>query len=144
MNSGLLGYITPLLLVIAANSCYHFISKSTPANINCFLGLSATYGVAFLLSTAMFVFSKHEAAATELARLSPANFLLGAVVFGVEYGWLWVYRSGWPVSKASIIANICVAFVLFIVGVFVMKENVSFKQAIGFIVCILGVYLVNA
>lgn len=144
MSSGSFGYLAPLLLVIAANSCYHFLSKSTPANVNCFLGLSATYGVAFLLSLVLFALSKHEAAAVEVSRLSPANFLLGVVVLGVENGWLLVYRSGWPVSRASLIANICVAFVLFLVGVFVLKEGISAKQAVGFLVCVLGVYLINS
>ena len=51
-------YYIPLLMVIGCNLGYHILSKSLPNNINPFIGLSATYGVAFLGSLILFAIRK--------------------------------------------------------------------------------------
>lgn len=33
-----------------------------------------------------------------------------------------MYRNGWEISRASVIANICVAMILLIIGLTVFKE----------------------
>ncbi|MDO5516091.1 MAG: transporter [Clostridium sp.] len=110
-----LGYMVPLLLVIFCNLCYHLLSKSIPSDINPFLGLSVTYGVAFV----------------------------GLVIIGVEGGYMLMYRAGWEVSKASVCANIVLAVLLLIIGAVFFKELLDVKKIIGVLLCILGIVLLK-
>lgn len=137
-------YFAPLLLVIAANTCYHFISKSTSSQVNPFLGLVGAYGVSLLLSTVLFFVTKTESLAAEISKLQSANFLLGLAVLGMESGWILMYRNGWEVSKASVIANICVAMILLAIGVLVFREALSLKKVAGLLICVVGVALINS
>jgi len=144
MSSNGILYFAPLFLVIAANSCYHLISKSVSSEANPFLGLAAAYGTAFLLSIVFFLLTKRGGFAAETAHLKPVNFVQGVVLLGVESGWLWMYGAGWQVSRASIIANICTSSVLFGVGTLGLKESTSVEQALGFLICLAGVCMVNS
>jgi len=69
---------------------------------------------------------------------------MGFAVLGVESGWIFMYINGWEISKASIIANICVAIILFIAGIIIFKDAISIKKVIGLLVCIIGVFLLNS
>ena len=51
-------YFLPLVIVIFCNIGYHTFSKSLPSNINPFIGLAATYGVAFVGSLFLFLLTK--------------------------------------------------------------------------------------
>ena len=137
-------YLAPLFLVICANSFYHLISKSTPETLNPFWGLTATYSVALIFSATLFLFTKSDSISFEVSRIKWSNFLMGIAVLGVESGWIWMYRNGWEISRASVIANICVAIILLIIGVTVFKEEITVKRIAGFVICILGVYLLNS
>lgn len=144
MNYLNITYLAPLLLVIAANSFYHFISKNTSASLNPFLGLTATYGIALIFSLILFWLTKNASLSVEISKIKAANFLMGLAVLGVESGWLLMYRSGWEISKASVIANICVAVILFIVGFIIFREELSIMKLVGLLVCIIGVSLLNS
>lgn len=144
MGDGSIPYLAPLFLVICANSFYHFVSKSTPATLNPFLGLTATYGVALVFSAVLFLVTKTGSLSFEVSRIKWSSFLLGIAVFGVESGWILMYRNGWEISRASVIANICAAMILLVIGLVVFREALSAKRLAGFAICILGVYLLNS
>jgi len=58
-------------------------------------------------------------------------------------GYVFVYRAGWAVSTASVVANIGLACVLLVVGYLLYKENISLTQMFGFFVCMVGLILIN-
>ncbi|WP_407424770.1 EamA family transporter [Methanobrevibacter sp.] len=62
---------------------------------------------------------------------------------GFEVGYVFVYRAGWQVSNATVVANIGLACVLIVVGYLLYKENVSIRQILGIIVCMIGLILIN-
>lgn len=137
-------YLAPLVLVICANSFYHLISKSIPETLNPFLGLTVTYGVALIFSAVLFLCTKSDSVSLEVSRIKWSSFLLGIAVWGVESGWIWMYRNGWEISRASVLANICVAMILLVVGLTVFREEITVKRMAGFAICVLGVYLLNS
>lgn len=139
-----ISYLAPLFLVICANSFYHFISKSTPETLNPFLGLTATYSVALVFSAVLFLCTKSDSVSLEVSRIKWSSFWLGIAVLGVESGWILMYRNGWEISRASVIANICVAVILLIIGLTVFREEITGKKIVGFALCVLGVYLLNS
>lgn len=108
------------------------------------MGLTATYSIALIFSIILFTLTKNACFSVEISKIKVTNFLMGIAVLGVECGWILMYRNGWEVSKASIIANICVAIILFIVGFIIFREEITAKKIAGLLVCIIGVFLLNS
>ena len=138
-----LSYIAPLFLVILSNTAYHLLSKTTSAQLNPFAALTATYGMSFLGCIALFLLTHKDPYLAELSQLRPANFIMGLVIIGIEGGYLMMYQKGWEISRASVMTNICVAILLFLLGVLLFHEGVSPKKVAGIILCAAGIALVN-
>lgn len=138
-----MGYIAPLLLVIFCNLCYHLLSKSLPGNTNPFIGLAATYGVAFIGSMILFWITKNTIFANEKNSINIFNLIIGMVIIGIEGGYMLMYRAGWEVSKASVFANIVLASLLLILGAVLFKEPMDAKKIIGVVLCALGITLLK-
>lgn len=136
-------YFLPLVMVICCNLGYHLLSKSLPSNINPFIGLSATYGVAFLGSLLLFAITKVTIYSNQKVNINMYNLLLGIVIIGVEGGYMLMYRAGWEVSKASVVANIVLAILLLFIGAIVFHESVAVKKIAGIILCVLGIALIK-
>lgn len=136
-------YFLPLVMVICYNLGYHLLSKSLPSNINPFIGLSATYGVAFLGSLLLFAITKVTIYSNQKVNINMYNLLLGIVIIGVEGGYMLMYRAGWEVSKASVVANIVLAILLLFIGAIVFHESVAVKKIAGIILCVLGIALIK-
>ena len=134
----------PIGLVVLSNTVYNICAKSTPENANAFLSLAVTYCVAMVVAlAAFFVSPNRQGIAVELKALNWTAFLLGASVFALELGYIFIYRVGWKVSIASLTANIGLACVLLIVGMLFYKEVLSLRQIAGMIVCGAGLFLIN-
>lgn len=138
-----IAYVLPLVIVIFSNTLYHLISKKTPSQINPFAALTITYGVAFLGSMILFLLTEKNDYLTALQQLPLRNFLMGLVIIGVEGGYLLMYQKGWEVSNGSLIANICVAVLLFFLGITLFQEKVSIIKAFGIFLCIAGIVIMN-
>jgi uncharacterized membrane protein len=136
--------IWPILLVVCANTFYNISAKSTPDGINAFASLSITYLVAAVLSIIMFLITNNQK--NLFAEISKANWtslVLGVSIVALEIGYINIYRAGWKISIASLIANIGLACVLLVIGLMLYKEAISLRQFVGMIVCIIGLFLIS-
>lgn len=134
----------PILLVICANTFYNISAKSTPVAINAFASLSITYLVASILS--LMLFFKTGTQKNLLVEISKANWtslVLGIAVVALEFGYISIYRAGWKISIASLVANIALACVLLTVGLLIYKETISLRQVCGMLICALGLFLIR-
>ena len=80
---------------------------------------------------------------TEFSKANWTSFLLGISVVALEFGYISIYRAGWKVSTASLVANISLACVLLFVGILLYKEALSFKQLAGMAICVFGLILMS-
>ena len=135
--------IFPLILVIVCNVGYHLFSKNVPNNINPFFGLIITYSVAFFGSVLFYFLTRNNFFPESKANINLFSVLLGLVVIGVEGGYMLMYQAGWEISKASLIANICLSVLLVIIGALFFKEALTFKKLIGILICILGIIVIK-
>ena len=136
--------IWPILVVILSNTFYNICMKSMPNDVNPFGALMVTYIVSAIITAIIFVFMvKPSNVVFELSKVNLTSIVLALVLVGLEVGYVFVYRAGWSVSTASVVANIGLACVLLVVGFFLYKENVSIKQIIGIFVCMFGLVLIN-
>lgn len=136
--------IWPVGLVVLANVLYNICTKSTPAEANAFLSLTITYLVAAGVSALLFWADRSAGGlGSELKQLNWTSLVLGVCIIGLEFGYICIYRAGWPVSMGSLVANLCLACVLVVVGVLLYKEVVTLRQILGLVVCGAGLVLLS-
>jgi uncharacterized membrane protein len=137
-------FYVPIALTIVANVFYHICQKSMPQNINPMLALMVTYITAAILCVFILAFNlKGQSLAVEVAKINWAPIALGVAIFGLELGFFLAYRVGWNISLAALISNISVSVLLIPIGVAVYKEAISPQTALGIILCIAGLILIN-
>ena len=115
-----------------------------PSDVNPFGALMVTYLVATIISAIIFVYMVGSSnVGEEISKINWTSVILALAIVGLEVGYVFVYRAGWTVSTASVVANIGLACVLLLVGYFLYRENVSINQIVGIIVCMFGLVLIN-
>lgn len=103
-----------------------------------------TYLVATIISAIIFAYMVGPSnVSAEISKINWTSVILALAIVGLEVGYVFVYRAGWAVSTATVVANIGLACVLIFVGYFLYKENVSINQIVGIVVCMFGLVLIN-
>lgn len=137
-------YIWPLGLVVLSNVFYQICAKSVPDKMNPFASLTITYVVSALLSLIMFFVSDKDGNIFhEYQKANWAPFVLGLVIIGLEVGFIYVYKAGWPVSVAQVVQSAVLAVILLFVGYALYKEAITWNKIVGIIVCLAGLGLIN-
>ena len=135
--------IWPLLIVVGANTIYNISTKSTPSDVNAFASLATSYFIAMLGSVVMFFLtSDSKNLLVEISKTNWSALALGIAIVGLEFGYICIYRAGWKIGVASLVANISLACVLLLVGLFVYKEVITLKQLLGMGICAVGLMLI--
>lgn len=134
--------VWPILVVVGANTMYHICAKFVPEGASPFAALTITYLVAAVCSLGLFFLtSQQKNLFTAIGQTNWASVVLGLAVVALEFGYIYVYRSGWKTGVGSMVANVALACILLLVGFLVFKEGVSLKQIAGVAVCGVGLFL---
>lgn len=133
-----------ITLAICSSALYHFVAKSTPANVNFSVSLIVTYAVALgvTLITAL-LFPADKGFAAELKNLNWASFLLAIAVVGIEFGFLLTYRAGWNLGIAAVLVNVVASLILLPIAVIFFKDKISWVNIVGIFVCLAGLVMLN-
>ncbi len=133
-----------ITLAICSSALYHFVAKSTPSNVNFTVSLLVTYAVAFIVTLfGFFFFPATEGIAVELKKLNWASIGLAIAVVGIEFGFLLVYRSGWNLGIAAVLTNVIASLILVPVAILLFKDNISWVNIAGILVCLAGLVMLN-
>lgn len=133
-----------LLLAIACTVGYHLVLKLTPAGANPLLSLLVTYTLVCLLFGVILVAQPGEFAwRQELRQLNWTALALAVAIVGLDLGFLFLYRSGFEVSLGALVTQSAAAMVLLVVGVVAFREQLSPGNALGIVLCLVGLWLVN-
>ncbi len=68
---------------------------------------------------------------------------MGFAIVGIELGYILMYRNGWEISSAALVANIIVAVLLLLIGFLFYKDVITGIQLLGAILCIVGLLLIK-
>ena len=90
-----------------------------------------------------FITSEEKNLLHEISKMNWSTYALGVTIVGLEFGYLFIYRAGWKISIASLLANISLACVLLIVGFLIYKESLNARQILGIGVCVVGLILIG-
>lgn len=131
-------------LAIASSAFYHFVAKSTPSNVNFTVSLLVTYAVAFVVTLlGFFFFPATKGVTAEIKQLNWASIGLAVAVVGIEFGFLLTYRSGWNLGIAAVLVNVVASLILVPVAIFVFKDEISWVNILGILVCLAGLVMLN-
>ena len=134
----------PIVLVIVCNTVYQVCAKSVPADMNPLASLTVTYLVAAIMSGLLYVWlGTGVDFQGEYKKLNWAPFALGAVIVGLEAGWIYAYKAGWPVSTAFIVQSAALAAALLLVGYLLYQEPLVWNKVIGVVICLVGLVVIN-
>lgn len=95
-------------------------------------------GISLIL---FFVFSEDKNLLAEMSKANWATYVLGIVLVLLEVGWIYMYRVGWKISVASVVANIGLACALLLVGALFYKEVLTLRQLSGILLCMASMFL---
>lgn len=138
-------YIWPIGLAVLSNVFYQICAKSVPESMNPFASLTVTYAVGAAASLVLYFLSGRGGnLLQEYAKLNWAPFVLGLVIVGLEVGFIYAYKAGWPVSTAQIVQASVLGVILIFVGYFLYKEQLSWLKIAGILICLFGLGLINA
>jgi len=133
-----------ITLAICSSALYHFVAKSTPADVNFTVSLLVTYAVAFVITLFTFYFFPTSNGVTaELKKLNWASIGLAIAIVGIEFGFLLVYRSGWNLGIAAVLVNVVGSLIVLPVAVFFFRDKISWVNAAGIFVCLVGLVMLN-
>lgn len=143
-REAMFSYIWPLGLVVVSNVVYQICAKSVPEKMDPFASLTITYGIGTVVSLIMFlIMSRGGNLFHEYRQTNWAPFVLGLVIVGLEVGYIYAYKAGWPVSVAQIVQASLLAVILIFVGYMLYKEQITWNKIVGILICLAGLGLIN-
>ena len=133
-----------LTIAIVATVGYHLVLKVTPAAVNPFLSLAATYAIVTLAFVAIYATLPGTASLRESLQLLnwTAIGLAVAIVF-LDLGFLMLYRAGYNVSLGQLVTQSAAALLLLLVGVAFFRDKLSLWNIAGIVLCVVGLWLIN-
>ena len=136
--------IWPIVLIVASNILYQICAKSVPKDMDVMASMTVTYLVGAVCSGLMFFAMNRTPHLLQVcSKLNAAPILLGISVVGLEVGYIYAYKVGWPVSIASTVQSAFLAVALIFVGALLYNETITPQKVIGVIICLAGLYLIN-
>jgi drug/metabolite transporter (DMT)-like permease len=133
-----------IALTVLSNVLYHLFQKLIPAGVNPLLALTATYLVAAVVTLLLLPFFPLAGSlGAEVRKVGWPSVALGAVIVGLELGFLLAYRAGWNLSIASLVSNTTVALLLIPVGLLLFKEELKPVHIVGVLLALVGLVLVG-
>lgn len=138
----------PIWLAITGGVLYHVGQKAVPKAVNPFVAIMLAYvlGIACCAAALLIAPAERALSTVLMDSLRAANWAVALIGIGaavIESAFLLAYRAGWNISVASVVTNISVALVLLPIGLFVFKEQLSWRNGAGIGFCLLGLYLLS-
>lgn len=138
-------YLWPLILTIFANMIYQLSARNVSSGIDPFFSLIITYGVALVGSLLMYLLSgNHQSLAVNLHQINWASITMGLAIIFVEFGYMLSYKSGAPIGTTAITVNATMMLLLIPIGLIFLQEGFTLRNALGFVLAVAALYLLNS
>jgi drug/metabolite transporter (DMT)-like permease len=133
----------PLILMVGTYVGYQLLLKLPGAGINALAFQTIAYFAAFVVAALAWSMNRDLGA----NRLSGRDLIIaaafGAVVVGLEYGYIAAYRLGWPVNTTGTIVNVTTALLMVPIGFALFRENLNLTNAAGLALCCVGLFMLT-
>ena len=131
----------PLLLVVLSSVGYQVGLKEVAGVGNPMISLMVTYLAASAVSFVIYFFQSlgKESFLRGVLSVNVSAMGLGLAIVGIEVGTLFMYRAGWAVNVAFVVANSLIVAALMLTGFLLYKENLTLRQLIGVGISLAGI-----
>jgi drug/metabolite transporter (DMT)-like permease len=136
-------YVSALTAIVGAVG-YQFFVKRVPVSLNPVVSVIGVYIAVLILSLFLLpLFPSEGGLVKQVRQLNWVQLAIAASVFFLELGFLLMYRYGWNLSTGNLITGVVINIALLGLGVLVLGEKMTFINAIGVIISIIGVALIG-
>ena len=135
--------IASAALVIASLALYQIFIKTVPAELNPLVALVTFYVTALVCSLVAVKFAPIDVPDWSFANFSWPAVGVGIAIVGIELGYLLMYRSGWHLAAAPLVAVGGAAVLLIPISFFVFRQPWSARYGFGILFCLYGLYLLS-
>ena len=132
-----------LVMVVLGNVLYQVSQKSIPRGLDPVFSVFVSYVTALALTALLLPFAASRPLRESWRATTWASFGVGVSACVIEFAFLWVYRSGWNISLAPSVGGAALAAFLIPIGVLFYREKISGVNAVGLLLCLVGVYLAS-
>lgn len=131
----------PLLLVVASSVGYQVGLKEVSDIGDPMASLMVTYLAASVVSFVLYFFQSlgKESFLRGVLSVNASAMGLGLAIVGIEVGTLFMYRAGWAVNVAFVVANSLIVAALMLTGFLLYKEKLTLRQLIGVGISLVGI-----
>lgn len=131
----------PLLLVVLSSVGYQVGLKEVSSIGDPMISLMVTYLAASAVSFVIYFFQSlgKESFLRGVLSVNISAVGLGLAIVGIEVGTLFMYRAGWAVNVAFVVANSLIVAALMVTGFLLYKEKLSLRQLIGVGISLAGI-----
>jgi len=136
-------YISAMIAIVGAVG-YQYCVKRVSVSLNPVVSVIGAYIAVLILSLAILPFFHSEGGLVKQFRqLNWVQLAIAVSVLLIELGFLLMYRYGWNLSTGNLITGVIVNIALLGLGAIALGEKVSLTNAIGVVICIIGVALIG-
>lgn len=131
----------PLLLVVLSSVGYQVGLKEVSGIGDPMISLMVTYLAASAVSFVIYFFQSlgKESFLRGVLSVNVSAVGLGLAIVGIEVGTLFMYRAGWAVNVAFVVANSLIVAALMLTGFLLYKEKLTLRQLIGVGISLAGI-----
>lgn len=131
----------PLLLVVLSSVGYQVGLKEVSGIGDPMISLMVTYLAASAVSFVIYFFQSlgKESFLRGVLSVNVSAMGLGLAIVGIEVGTLFMYRAGWAVNVAFVVANSLIVAALMLTGFLLYKEKLTLRQLIGVGISLAGI-----
>lgn len=131
----------PLLLVVLSSVGYQVGLKEVSGIGDPMISLMVTYLAASAVSFVIYFFQSlgKESFLRGVLSVNVSAMGLGLAIVGIEVGTLFMYRAGWAVNVAFVVANSLIVAALMVTGFLLYKEKLTLCQLIGVGISLAGI-----
>lgn len=131
----------PLLLVVLSSVGYQVGLKEVSGIGDPMISLMVTYLAASVVSFVIYFFQSlgKESFLRGVLSVNVSAMGLGLAIVGIEVGTLFMYRAGWAVNVAFVVANSLIVAALMLTGFLLYKEKLTLRQLIGVGISLAGI-----
>lgn len=131
----------PLLLVVLSSVGYQVGLKEVAGVGDPMISLMVTYLAASVVSFVIYFFQSlgKESFLRGVLSVNVSAMGLGLAIVGIEVGTLFMYRAGWAVNVAFVVANSLIVAALMLTGFLLYKEKLTLRQLIGVGISLTGI-----
>jgi uncharacterized membrane protein len=140
MNS----FYFPFALTIGGMVVYHLGQKSIPSTLNPFHATMIAYAAGIIVCAIVaLTYAGNKSLVASVKEANWAVIAMGLGAAAIEVGFMLSYRYGWKISVTAVATNVAATALLIPLGVLIFREQISTKNILGVVFCVIGLLLVT-